>query len=101
MSGPMSECPRGFHQVNHVCPCAFPRRAYQMKYGTQIATIRTIASTTAVWKSIAQPLLVIGPHLQGADLSGLTRPLLEGIWRALLFGLLVQPLLELFGCLDG
>ena len=27
----MSECARGFHQVNQVCPRAFPRRNYTMK----------------------------------------------------------------------
>jgi hypothetical protein len=43
----MSEWPRGFHQVNHVCPRALPRTFENMN-GTNRTMQSTIAITTAV-----------------------------------------------------
>jgi hypothetical protein len=56
----MSECPRGFHHVNQVCPRAFPRRMLTMKNGTHSAMQTTSASAMAVEISMAQLLPVLG-----------------------------------------
>jgi hypothetical protein len=67
----MSEWPRGFHQVNQVCPRAFPRRMYQMKYGIQSAAQSTSASVIAVEVSIVQllPALLVKDASCGPSLS--------------------------------
>ena len=63
----MSEWPRGFHQVNQVCPRAFPRRMFTMKYGTQSAMQSRSVTRTAV--IMAQFLLAAILYLQAAVLA--------------------------------
>ena len=83
----MSECPRGFHHVNHVCPWARPRRTYQMKYGTNNATHSTSAIVIAVHISIAQLLrMPISPTLLSCKRESRSRARLRSYARAAISG---------------